>query len=274
MANRSTPTIIRGSLVVSVLVIVGYMAIKWQSPKRSEDTSENASKENRPNQQGSETLATVSRIEFLTSVFKDIKPPSKVARIVLSKANEVQKDSLLYTLNWSQETNNPALTTLIKSDLYEFHNEGKLEDIARESIFLAASQIQESTQRSFLFQQGKRWIEKGLSMNSESMPLRNALIIYQSEYLNQPMAFLKTLRASQKIDSNDVELNFIHLNLLKKSNQYNKAIHKCEKLVSLQPQNPYWLFEMSDLYGTMGDSTNAKVYLNLAIQRQRNQEKN
>lgn len=274
MTNRSTPTIIRSSLIASVLVIVGYMAIKWQSPTQSVASSGKASEENSPKSQDSEALATVSRIEFLTSVFKDIKPPPKVARIVLSNANRVQKDSLLYTLNWSQETNNPALTTLIKSDLYLFHNEGELEDIARECIFLAASQIQESTQRNFLFQQGKRWIDKGLSLNNKSMPLRNALIIYQSEYLNQPMAFLKTLRASQKIDSNDVELNFIHLNLLKKSNQFNKAIHKCEKLVSLQPQNPYWLFEMSDLYGTMGDSTNAKVYLNLAIQRQRNQQKN
>jgi len=31
------------------------------------------------------------------------------------------------------------------------------------------------------------------------------------------------------------------------------------------------LFEMSDLYGTKGDSANAKVYLNLAIERQRKQ---
>jgi len=31
------------------------------------------------------------------------------------------------------------------------------------------------------------------------------------------------------------------------------------------------LFEMSDLHGMMGDSANAKVYLNLAIERQRKQ---
>ena len=156
-------------------------------------------------------------------------------------------------------------------DLLEFHGQGTLEEVARECIFLAASQVNEQKQRDFLFQKGKQWIDEGLGKDEENMPLRNALIIYQSEYLNQPMAFLKTLKASQKIDSSDVELNFIHLNLLKKSNQWQKAIQKCEKLVSLQPQNPYWLFEMSDLYGTMGDSANAKVYLNLAIERQRKQ---
>jgi tetratricopeptide (TPR) repeat protein len=104
------------------------------------------------------------------------------------------------------------------------------------------------------------------------MPLRNALIVYQSEFLNQPMAFVGTLKESQQIDSNDLELNFIHLNLLKKSNQMAKAMKKCEKLVSLQPQNPYWLYEISDLYGQTGDSVNAKIYLNLAVKLQRKQQ--
>jgi len=39
----------------------------------------------------------------------------------------------------------------------------------------------------------------------------------------------------------------------------------------LQPENPYWLFELSDLYGQSGDSVNAKTYLNLAVKMQRKQ---
>jgi len=104
------------------------------------------------------------------------------------------------------------------------------------------------------------------------MGLRNALIIFQSEYLNQPMQFLATLKESLLIDSNNIELNFIHLNLLKKSQQWEKAIKKSQKLVSLQPQNPYWLFETSDIYGNLGDSINAKIYLNLAVKSQKNQK--
>ena len=68
-----------------------------------------------------------------------------------------------------------------------------------------------------------------------------------------------------------VKDNFDRSIMIPTSFKWQKAIQKCEKLVSLQPQNPYWLFEMSDLYGTMGDSANAKVYLNLAIERQRKQ---
>ena len=269
--TRYKPSFVKKrSLLIALIMVMGYMSFKWQSStiNQSEKT------ENSPGSTAAQTNSNnspVSRIEFLTSVFKDIKPPPKVARIVLQKASQATKDSVLYALNWSNETNNTALSTLLKSELLEFHGDGSLEEIARECIFLAASQISDEKQRDFLFQTGKKWIDKGLDQDEENMPLRNALIIYQSEYLNQPMVFLKTLRASQKIDSSDVELNFIHLNLLKKSNQWQKAIQKCKKLVSLQPQNPYWLFEMSDLYGTMGDSTNAKVYLNLAIERQRKQ---
>jgi tetratricopeptide (TPR) repeat protein len=166
------------------------------------------------------------------------------------------------------------LVSLIKSDLFEFHQQGKIEDVARDYIFLAAGTTENNTVRNFLFQQGKRWIDSGLKKSPKNMALRNALIVYQSEFANQPMMFLATLKESYSIDSNDVELNFIHLNLLKKSNQLEKAIKKCEKLVSLQPQNPYWLFEVSDIYGQMGDSTNAKVYLDLAVKVQRNSKQN
>ena len=270
MTQNNPSFIKKSSLLIALILVVGYMSYKWQS-----STFERSGDENPANtanaSQSTITSKPVERIEFLTSVFKDIKPPPKVARIVLKKASQTIKDSLVYALNWSKETNNPALSTLLKSDLLEFHGQGTLEEVARECIFLAASQVNEQKQRDFLFQKGKQWIDEGLGKDEENMPLRNALIIYQSEYLNQPMAFLKTLKASRKIDSSDVELNFIHLNLLKKSNQWQKAIQKCEKLVSLQPQNPYWLFEMSDLYGTKGDSANAKVYLNLAIERQRKQ---
>jgi tetratricopeptide (TPR) repeat protein len=270
MSSYNPSFIKKSSLLIALILVVGYMSFKWQSSnidanQLTEPSSTSNASETR------NTNAPVSRIEFLTSVFKDIKPPPKVARIVLQKASQASTDSVKYALNWAVETNNNALSTLLRSDLLEFHGEGNLEEVARESIFLAASQLNEQKQRDFLFQKGKRWIDEGLNKDEKNMPLRNALIIYQSEYLNQPMVFLKTLRASQKIDSSDVELNFIHLNLLKKSNQWQKAIQKCEKLVSLQPQNPYWLFEMSDLYGTLGDSANAKVYLNLAIKRQRKQ---
>lgn len=215
----------------------------------------------------------VSRSQFLSLVFENIKPPRPIAKVLID-GDKASKDSILVALNWSKETQNQPLASLLELELLNYHGMGDLTEIARNSIFVAASITENGKVSAYLYENGKKLIDEGLAKDSTSMPLRNALIIYQSEYLNQPMAFLKTLRTSQKIDSNDLELNYIHLNLLKKSNQWEKAIKKLEKLVSLQPQNPYWLFETSDLYGMMGDSTNAKIYLNLAVEMQRKIEPN
>ena len=215
----------------------------------------------------------ISRSQYLSLVFENIKPPRPIAKVLID-GDKASKDSLLIALKWSKETQNQPLACLLESELYTNYGEGELTEVARNSIFVAASISENAKVSAYLYENGKKLIDEGLSKDSTSIPLRNALIIYQSEYLNQPMAFLKTLRESQKIDSNDLELNYIHLNLLKKSNQWEKAIKKLEKLVSLQPQNPYWLFETSDLYGMMGDSTNAKIYLNLAVEMQRKTEPN
>lgn len=222
---------------------------------------------------GSQKELIVSRSQFLSLVFENIKPPRPIAKVLID-GEKASKDSMLIALKWSKETQNQPLACLLETELYKNFGEGQLVEIARNSIFVAASISENEKVSAYLYENGKTLIDQGLEKDSTSMPLRNALIIYQSEYLNQPMAFLKTLRASQKIDSNDLELNYIHLNLLKKSNQWEKAIKKLEKLVSLQPQNPYWLFETSDLYGMMGDSTNAKIYLNLAVEMQRKTEPN
>ncbi len=256
-------------------VVVLYLGVQWQSStlKRSSTTSSDAAT-GAPGEASEDVSlkGPISRIEFLSSLFNASKPPPYIARVILQDPSTSNKDSLRVALKWAEETQNAPLVALLHSDLMEFHQQGTLVEVAREYVFLAASQHENETQRGFLFQEGKKWIDKGLLKDPKQMPLRNALIVYQSEFLNQPMAFVSTLKESQQIDSNDLELNFIHLNLLKKSNQMAKAMKKCEKLVSLQPQNPYWLYEISDLYGQTGDSVNAKIYLNLAVKLQRKQQ--
>lgn len=270
----STPkTQIRAIIIGSVAVVVAYLGVKWQtSTLKSENlTQTEGSAMGNANPSVSSNAAPVDRIGFLTSLFQNSKPPAYIAKIILQNPADTPQDSLKLALKWAEETQNGALVAMLHQDLFMAHSTGTLTEVARELVFLGASQNQDGPVRSYLFQQGKNLIDKGLESDSRNMPLRNALLVYQSEYLNQPMAFVGTLKESQLIDSNDLELNFIHLNLLKKSNQMSKAIKKCEKLVSLQPQNPYWLFEMSDLYGQTGDSVNAKMYLNLAVKMQRNQ---
>lgn len=256
--------------VASATVFTLILTInRWKSNQAAPSTG----KANMSMQMGQVEQAPVDRVAFLNAVFDKTKPPVDISRILLSPPGSMSKDSSLKALKWAQETQNHALISLIELDLVALFKEGKETEVARNLIFNGAEYVDAPKISAFLFQQGKILIDKGLAENPKNMDLRNALIIYQSEYLNQPMQFLATLKESLLIDSNNVELHFIHLNLLKKSQQWEKAIKKCQKLVSLQPQNPYWLFETSNTYGNMGDSLNAKIYLDLAVKRQKNLKK-
>ena len=256
--------------VASATVFTLILTInRWKSNQATPSTG----KANMSMQMGQVEQAPVDRVAFLNAVFDKTKPPVDISRILLSPPGSMGTDSSLKALKGAQETQNHALISLIELDLVALFREGKETEVARNLIFNGAEYVDAPKISAFLFQQGKILIDKGLAENPKNMDLRNALIIYQSEYLNQPMQFLATLKESLLIDSNNVELHFIHLNLLKKSQQWEKAIKKCQKLVSLQPQNPYWLFETSNTYGNMGDSLNAKIYLDLAVKRQKNLKK-
>ena len=212
----------------------------------------------------------ITRIEFLNAVFEKTKPSPIVARVLTAKAGTYPKDSVLLALKWAEETENAPLIALLQTDLAEqFNPADDKTEVARNLIFAGASNIESPTTAAYLFQLGKKYIDKGLEKNPKNVDLMNALIVYQSEYLNAPMQFLGTLKSALASDSSNLETHFIHLNLLKKSQQWPKALKKCEKLISLQPQNPRWLFEMSEVFGVMGDSVNAKVYLNLAVKTQK-----
>jgi tetratricopeptide (TPR) repeat protein len=216
----------------------------------------------------------ISRIEFLNSVFEHAKPNSFVARIVTSDPNKVQIDSLEKALKWAMETNNAPLAVLLQTDLALKEKNPNYITICRNLIYNASFFVAEQPMAaSYLFQLGKKYLDIGLESDPENIDLLNAQIIYESEFINQPMQFRTTLKKALAVDSNNIETNIIHLNLLKKSGQMGKALKKCEKLISLQPQNPDWLFELSNLYGEMGDSTNAKTYLDLAVKVQKNKQK-
>jgi len=216
----------------------------------------------------------VSREEFLNAVFTVSRPPEWLAKMLFQPLTDLPQDSLQKALKWAGETENKPLFSFIQSSLAEKQGgDQNLTSAARNLIFGASENMDNPVVAAYMFQQGKIILDKLLKLNPGNIPARNALIVYQSEYENQPMKFLGTLRETIALDSNNVETRFLRLNLLRKSAQWKKAADECQKLISLQPQNPVWYFQASDIYGFMGDSVNAKVYLNLAVKVQ-NSNKN
>lgn len=215
----------------------------------------------------------VDRQQFLTAVFSEVKPPENVGRLIFKDAAKLPKDSLEIILRWALEAGLEPLAIMVESDLAEQNpTKENLTNASRNLVFGGAQFTDNPVISNYLFQRGKILIDRGLALDGKNVPLRNALITYISEYENEPMKFLGVLRETLALDSNNIETHFIHLNLLRKSGQWKKAITKCEKLISLQPQNPMWLYQTSEIYGYMGDSLNAKTYLNLAVKAQKNQQ--
>jgi tetratricopeptide (TPR) repeat protein len=213
----------------------------------------------------------VDRIDFLNAVFDKIRPPYWVSTIITADPNVTPADSLEKALKWAEETAINPLIKLLQSNLAE--KAGKEESLtvaARALIFEASENKEDAIISGHLFQQGKRLLDRILASNNKNVPARNALIVYLSEYENQPMKFLATMKETLAIDSNNIETRFIRLNLLRKSAQWKKAATECEKLISLQPQNPNWYFQASDIYGFMGDSVQAKTFLEMAVKVQKN----
>ncbi|MEK0421457.1 MAG: hypothetical protein EBV15_01280 [Bacteroidetes bacterium] len=211
----------------------------------------------------------VSRDEFLNAVFTVSRPPEWMGKLLFQPLTDLPQDTLQKALKWAGETENKPLYSFIQSSMAEKQGgEENLTSAARNLIFGASENIDNPVVAAFMFQQGKLILDRVLKMNPKNVSARNALIVYQSEYENQPMKFLATLRETIALDSNNLETRFIRLNLLRKSAQWKKAAQECQKLISLQPQNPVWYFQASDIYGFMGDSVNAKVYLNLAVKVQ------
>lgn len=211
----------------------------------------------------------VSRDEFLNEVFAVSRPPEWMGKLLLQSLTDLPQDTLQKALKWASETVNKPLFSLIQSSLAEKQGgEENLTSAARDLIFGASENMDNPVVAAYMFQKGKIILDRVLKLYPKNIQARNALIVYQSEYENQPMKFLGTLRETIAMDSNNLETRFIRLNLLRKSAQWKKAAEECRKLISLQPQNPVWYFQASDIYGSMGDSVNAKIFLNLAVKVQ------
>ncbi len=255
------------------MAVIGLAAIAFIVNFKSSKNQTIASKQQSKEMPAAASTAPISEQEFITSIFSNLKAPQYVGRAIIN--TNFNADSNALAVKWAMEAGLAPLYYYLKNREYQNTQNlafDTLSNFARELMF-TASNTPNSSQAKYLAQLSKTWIEKGLETKPNHLPLLNALIIYQSQYEDMPMKFLATLRKAQSIDSTNEETNLIHLNLLKSSGQLEKAMQKCKKLVSLQPQNPLWLFQLSETYAMQGDSMQAKTFLDLGIKLQRSIKK-
>jgi cytochrome c-type biogenesis protein CcmH/NrfG len=62
------------------------------------------------------------------------------------------------------------------------------------------------------------------------------------------------------VDSNNLDALYYLGKLSIETNQFEKAIERFKKLVSLQPQNPDFYFELSQIYALMGNKEESELW--------------
>ncbi len=216
----------------------------------------------------------VSVDEFILAAMPNNRPPGWVYKIITADLSQTKQDSLKKVIEWAGNAQILSIQQWVGMKLAELSGKtDSMTNAARSAIWTASEKLAESpVVSSFFFQQGRKMLDKVLEQNRKNIPALNALIIYESEYIQEPMKFLGTMRESLALDSNNMETNFIRFQLLIKSGQMKKAGAVSEKLISLQPQNPTWYYQASDVFGNLGDSVKARTYLDLAVKVQKKQK--
>lgn len=263
-------------LTIGSITAIALIAYQWKTAKGTLPEPKKASPEK---QQSPFLKKSISRNEFISAIFSVVKPTQEMRTYLSKPWDSLSATELTAIRTYCESHSEPYLAALslecIVTELLQKESKANLSKVAKEYIF-SAPQFSDLNPviSSYFFQQGKVFIDQALKENPKDVSAKQALIMYQSEYEgDQPMVFLATLRETLALDSNNIETNWIHLNLLEKSQQWNKVLQKAKKLISLQPQNSNWYFVASNASARVGDSATARTFLNQAIKLKKNNQK-
>lgn len=119
-----------------------------------------------------------------------------------------------------------------------------------------------------LTKKAKENLEKSLELQPENIDAKIdlAVSVYNINRMQTPenqsdlMRPALLLREVIAKDSNNLDALYYLGKLSVESNQFEKAIERFKKLVSLQPQNPDFYFEISQIYAQMGEKEESELW--------------
>lgn len=135
------------------------------------------------------------------------------------------------------------------------------------NVFMEHAQTEGLVQDEVMYSLGSaiEMYEKSLKINPNNIPANNSLAVALiQEGLTPPMMGISYIKKSLAIDSNDISTNYLYAQMLTMSSQFEKAINIYNKLINLQPSNASLYFSISEIYGKLGNTKQAKEYLEKA----------
>lgn len=190
---------------------------------------------------------------FLINQFKN---PIKPDNISTAKSAVVGLDSLsLY-----------HYSAILLFKIAEFEKTDSAFNKSGKYFLNAASLTNDPELQQYLLLKAEKAYENAYNFNNQNMESNLYYAICLIENQNAIMKAVPLLKAVEEKEPENEDAIFILARLSVESGQYEKAMERYNKLLTLRPANAEYLFSISELYSKMNDTIKAKEYLNKAIQ--------
>jgi tetratricopeptide (TPR) repeat protein len=123
--------------------------------------------------------------------------------------------------------------------------------------YYAAIRFSKPEDHPLLYERAIACYEKGLEQNPGNLEAKISLASCYVEGSSNPMKGIGILREVEKVDSNNVNLQLNFAFFSEKSGQWDKAIKRFEKVLTIKPDLIEVYLHLADAYKQKGDTPNA-----------------
>ena len=111
--------------------------------------------------------------------------------------------------------------------------------------------------KQYFATQSEESLNQAIKLEPENNVAKIALAKTYVDAQNQVMQGVMLLREVESTDPDNLEMNLTLGRLSMISQQYEKAVKRMEKVLSLEPQNTEAMYYLGEAYLNLGDSTKA-----------------
>ncbi|MBX7107411.1 MAG: tetratricopeptide repeat protein [Chitinophagales bacterium] len=246
--------LLTGAALVAVLYVFGIT----KAPKKPEAAMPGAMEAMASS--GSSTIDFQSILDkAMTTLPEKLRDSVAMAALSLEKVRgETEKVKALQSLgdDWTK-TGNIIVAGRYYADAAAINNDIKLWEAAADRFFMGFPTAADSLVRMYAVQEAIRCYDQLRKLDSSNMtyPVREAICYVDGQ--GQIMQGVTLLKAVEKKDPDNKDMNLILGRLSVVSGQYDKAVARLEHLVKTDPGNAEAYFHLAEAYRALGRKEDA-----------------
>lgn len=242
--NKTQIAVIAGSIILIVLLLFAKTEIpKKEDAKSSEHSSPNSAGILAiiENAKAGLTEVQKKKVEMLEDAVKNASDKKTAFENIIN-----QLDSLQQPVIAAYYFEQAAMISSTEGNWFDAGNR-----------FFEATRSVKEAEKQVIYSKAIACFEKTLELNPKNVEAKINLGACYVEGSQEPMKGITLLREAEKIDSNNVNLQLNFAFFSEKSGQWDKAIRRFEKVLTLQPDLIEVYLHLSDAYQQKGEKDKA-----------------